>query len=195
MGGFANTSVNGLNDAWSSGGGCASFLDRLWIAGGTDGNYAAPVGPVPDPLWSSPDGVSWTAADVPWSPRVNPGLAVWDGRLWMSGGVTPEGYLADTWSTSDGVTWEESAQPAGWGHYWPTLIATRSTLYAVTHSTSLGAGLWALDGGTWTQVAQPPPFGGVDYVFGPVYLFAAFQGSYPLAAGRDDVSVYAPAGG
>ena len=214
MGGFLNASSSGLNDVWSSGdggatweqagvaqwspragGGCASFLDRLWIAGGTDGNYATPTSPVADPLWSSPDGVSWTGADVPWTPRINPGLAVWGGRLWMSGGVTSSGYLADTWSTSDGVNWEESAQPAGWGNYWPTLIATPSTLYAVTHSTWLGAGLWVLDGDSWSEVAQPPPFGGVDYVYGPAYVFAAFQGSYPMAAGRDDVWVYAPAGG
>ena len=213
MGGFVNQSSSALNDVWSSvdggvtweqagtaqwsprsGGGCVSFLDRLWIAGGTQGNYAAPVPPVSDPLWSSADGVSWTSVDVPWSPRVNCGLAVWDGRLWMSGGVTPAGYLADTWSTSDGVTWEESAQPAQWGNYWPALVATPSTLYAITHSSAMGSGLWTLDGSSWSAVAQPPPFGGVDYLYGPTYAFAPFQ-SHPMAAGRDDIWVYSPPAG
>ena len=213
MGGFVNTSSSALNDVWSSsdggatweqagtaawsprsGGGCAAFLDRLWIAGGTEVNYAAASSVVPDPLWSSADGVSWTAAEVPWAARANCGLAVWDGRLWVSGGKAPGGYLADTWSTADGVTWEESAQPAQWGSYWPTLVPTPTTLYAITHSTALGSGLWTLDGDTWTEAAQPPPFGGIDYVFGPAYVFAPFQGTYPLAAGRDDVWAYAPAG-
>jgi hypothetical protein len=213
MGGLAvvGDAVEPMNDIWCSAdggatweqagtaqwsprtaGGCTAFLDQLFIAGGTQGDYIADVPAVDAPLWVSPDGTDWQNADVPWGPRTNCGMAAWNDRLWVAGGATPGGFLADTWSTADGNAWEESPAPAPWGNHWPTLVPTSETLYAITHFVDTGSALWALDDGAWAAVdQQPPPFGAVDGPWGPIDSFGPFLG-FPMAAGRDDIWVYVP---
>jgi hypothetical protein len=210
MGGLDLNDGQPLNDLWSSAdggatweqagtaqwgprsaGGCATFLDRLWIAGGTQGNYYGKPPAVDDSVWSSDDGVNWANAEVPWGPRVNPGLALWNGRLWVAGGSTSSGFLSDTWSTADGVAWEQSAAPAPWGANFATLIGTPGTLYAITHYMGRASAMWTLDGETWTPVDQVPPLSYVDGMYGPVDAFGTFLGM-PMTAGSDGVWVYAP---
>jgi len=50
----------------------------------------------------------WTkvAEASPWAPRDSAGELVFDGRMWLFGGYTPE-VISDTWCSADGVNWEQ----------------------------------------------------------------------------------------
>lgn len=99
--------------------GYAIHRDRMWIIGGDplQGHYQNDV-------WSSDDGRAWRleTGDVPWGPRVLHYTVAFDGRLWVMGGQTlpqfapaPERFLADVWSSADGVTWtEHEVIPPAW---------------------------------------------------------------------------------
>jgi hypothetical protein len=60
-------------------------------------------------VWFSEDGRTWTpaVAAAPWGPRIAAGMIVYDERLWVLGGSSPEvGWLNDVWSSADGNNWE-----------------------------------------------------------------------------------------
>ena len=90
---------------------CASWFDgRFWVMGGwADGGPS-------NVIWSSADGVTWTQSPTPpWSPRFSASLAAWNGRLWLTGGLTnyqhPYAFFNDLWSTVDGVAWRAESTP------------------------------------------------------------------------------------
>jgi len=67
------------------GGEAHSGVRRIWIVGGdcNRGHYQ-------DDVWSSEDGVEWKlhTSSAPWTPRQYHGVAVYDGRMWIVGGIT-----------------------------------------------------------------------------------------------------------
>ncbi len=91
-------------------GGSAVFRGRMWVLGG--GTYDTPKVPTrkfDNDVWSSADGVAWTrhVEHAPWAPRQYHDVAVFDGRLWVLEGYSPQGNRADVWYSADGVNWYE----------------------------------------------------------------------------------------
>ena len=93
--------------------GYAVYKDRMWIVGGdvNQGHYH-------DDIWSSADGKEWTFVNkgkpVPWGPRALHYTLVFQDKIWVMGGQTvpnfaaaPEAFHRDSWTTSDGVKWEQ----------------------------------------------------------------------------------------
>ena len=66
--------------------------------------------------WRSNDGVSWhqTANGKPFINRGSFGATVYDGRMWLFGGVGRDKTLNDVWSSVDGVTWQLETDHAPW---------------------------------------------------------------------------------
>lgn len=96
----------------------ASFSNRMWIMGGRGGPMTADQ---KNDVWSSTDGVTWTqeTADAGWSERYGHTCAVFNGKLWMIGGVgggLATGFYSrnDVWSSPDGVTWTQEVAAANW---------------------------------------------------------------------------------
>lgn len=123
-----------LNDVWSSSNGadwtqetanapfparyyqrCASYNGRLWMVGGAN----AGTGTLFRDVWSSTDGVNWNqeTAAAPFSARFGHSLCVFDdgtgARLWVVGGFNGSTFLADAWSSSDGIHWVEESSATG----------------------------------------------------------------------------------
>jgi hypothetical protein len=91
------------------------WRDQLCVIGG--GGFARPLRDV----WCSNDGNAWTmlTQNAAWSPRVYPGVAVFDDKLWVFGGSAPDrtgdaSWLNDVWSSSDGATWSRETTAAPW---------------------------------------------------------------------------------
>ncbi|MEM8499730.1 MAG: hypothetical protein AAF542_17030 [Pseudomonadota bacterium] len=81
------------------------FSDRIWLIGGVS-NSLTNTGHLSD-IWSSEDGINWTqeAANSDFVGRQGHQLLVFNGRLWLIGGLGSEGLLSDVWSTANGIEW------------------------------------------------------------------------------------------
>lgn len=92
-------------------GGATVLNDRIWILGG--GTYDTPKIPTRkffNDVWSSADGISWQqhVENSPWTARQYHDVAVYDGRMWVMEGYSPEkGNRNDVWYSADGVNWYE----------------------------------------------------------------------------------------
>jgi hypothetical protein len=123
---------------------------------------------------SSDGGVTWQT----WAPQNSAGGAAFaarsdavtvsfQGKLWVIGGGAPN-YVADVWSSPDGVTWtRENDLPAGIGpraNMAAAVSGDGSTLYLIGGTSSSPTGtpgdVWqTTDGSTWTQQTASAPFG------------------------------------
>ncbi len=92
-----------LDDApWSDG--CALvFRERIWVIG--DGS-----------AWNSSDGRTWTrlANNLAFLQRSSNGCAVFDGRIWIYGGMREGKMRNDVWNSTDGVRWQLVTEQAPW---------------------------------------------------------------------------------
>jgi hypothetical protein len=100
------------NPAYSRNGhACVEFNGRQWSIGGYTG-----VVPAPSEVWSSVDGINWSAetATASWPPRYYHSVVAFNGRIWIAGGngAGPLGFLNDVWSSSDGRNWTLHTQSA-----------------------------------------------------------------------------------
>jgi len=91
---------------WSGSNNVVVFQDKMWVIGGRG-------------AWSSDDGRVWTKAvsGAAWLDRGGNGAAgclVFDGKIWVFGGMDGRGTLNDVWSSSDGVHWQQSTASAPW---------------------------------------------------------------------------------
>ncbi len=81
--------------------------DLLWLIG-----YANAAGTPENPVWHSPDGITWTlfSADAPWPARPvdSAGLTVHEGKIWIAGGQNPAAdaprEFADVWVLDPATT-------------------------------------------------------------------------------------------
>jgi hypothetical protein len=115
--------------------GCVSYDRKIWVAGGdlqADGSMYT----VND-VWYSADGTNWVQATehAPWSPRCGHSMTVFEGNMWVMGGlqhglqsavgrveylndhylrISNYEYLNDAWYSSDGVNWTQAADSAAW---------------------------------------------------------------------------------
>lgn len=140
LGGWTHSYVPALRDVWCSTDGkewtCVQrkapwkhgdlpmatvFNNRMWIMGGWY-NGRLPGHSASHEVWSSPDGVAWdlATAQAGWSPRLAAGVATFQGRIWILGGI--ENYFFgtdahlhnDVWASDDGETWECVLPRAPW---------------------------------------------------------------------------------
>lgn len=72
-------------------------------------------------VYSSSDGVAWTQVTptLPQGVRIDPGVIVFNGKIWMLGGKDNINYAAyayhcDAWSSSDGKTWHLENGKCDW---------------------------------------------------------------------------------
>jgi hypothetical protein len=114
------------------------FNGEMWmIAGAREVAFGADEGT--SDIWHSPDGANWATASAGYPPRVRHGLEVFNGRMYMIGGVSGEDYLNstvynDVWSSADGVQWQQETPVTPFPPRWNT---------ALVHH---GAELWMVGG-------------------------------------------------
>ncbi len=85
------------------------FDDKLWVIGGLqrtddDDTYFKDV-------WYSENGVDWTLAtdDIGIGDILDFESIVYDDKIWIIGGIRPEGNVSnDIWYSSDGINWEKA---------------------------------------------------------------------------------------
>ncbi len=135
-----------------------SFDNRLWVIGGTDGATFF------NDVWSSADGASWTpelahtgaSSTTHFGGRTNHACAVFNGRIWMTGGYIDTGsgldVTDDVWSSADGVTWRlESAAAEYWARGDHTMFVFDNKLFMVAGLTYDTDGRETLLNDVWTS--------------------------------------------
>jgi N-acetylneuraminic acid mutarotase len=148
------------------------FDDRIWIMGGWHLGRL-PGASASNQVWFSKDGVHWQQAtdNAGWSPRLGAAGTVFDGKMWVLGGVeryfdgTRENLRNDVWFSADGKQWKQATAAAPW--------PARAYHGAVTFDGKLwvfGGGnylpgyqglndVWnSPDGVNWTQVSEHAPW-------------------------------------
>lgn len=185
---------------WNSAG--AWFNGALWVLGGWLPGAAS------NAVWSSVDGATWVRQPTPpWSARMAAGVTVFDGKLWICGGLTavPSGNqwitANDIWYTSDGLNWTQGAAvpwDASGNAAGATLAATATRLYAIMASgessgmTSLA--MWQMtEAGTWLPGSAATGLGQVNLF--PLSCVA--DGEKLICASGTDakISLYTPNSG
>ncbi|MCH2212807.1 MAG: galactose oxidase [Fuerstiella sp.] len=93
------------------------YKDRLWIFGGWFNTTAAP----PRDVWSSANGKTWTLIEnkAPWKHSDLSMSIVFKDRMWFMGGwhdgrLPSHSASNQVWSSTDGVSWEQITDDAGW---------------------------------------------------------------------------------
>lgn len=85
----------------------AVFQGKLWMIGGIE--YGKKLGDqnLKSDVWNSEDGVNWNRviAESSWSGRYDHGVAVFNDKLWVAGGLIHGKALNDVWSSDDGKNW------------------------------------------------------------------------------------------
>ena len=96
-----------------------SFLDKIWVAGGSILDPEARGGAYfVNDIWSSTDGNTWRCVSKKsdWSPRCFHQLVIYHDRIWLIGGE--EGitynYVNDIWSSVDGKKWRIELEHCPW---------------------------------------------------------------------------------
>lgn len=160
--------------------------ERFWMVGGwnpypeVDGGFDSVT---TDEVWSSPDGIAWTAElehqNGAFEPRHSHNTVLWDERLWMVGGDTWQGYLEgvpyynhDVVSSADGASWTvelgpgAAAEPPWSERALQTIGVYDDRLWMVGGQDLLGDpadytyhnDVWVTDDGvSWTEVAPDGP--------------------------------------
>jgi uncharacterized protein YjdB len=139
------------------------FNGRMWLIGGYDYDNEVRFNDV----WSSTDGVTWTQATANggFTPRRNHRVAVLNGRLWMiagTGGLYDSNYLADAWSSADGVSWSPGAALPFGARSRMAVLVRNNRLYALGgYDGSAARGdVWSTtDGLQWRQETAGGEFG------------------------------------
>lgn len=99
--------------------------DRMWLMGGINGSPEYTTNYLND-VWFSDDGVAWTIIDPTehegegddiWSPRHSHSSLVYDGKIWVLGGIDGQNqanYLSEVWSAAldgDTLNWTKTTAP------------------------------------------------------------------------------------
>jgi hypothetical protein len=126
----------------------ATFRDRMWLMGGWYNGRLPGHGSTSE-VWASGDGVEWQqVTTAPWSGRLASGVAVFQDKLWILGGIENYYFGDDTslkndvWCSSDGQHWECVTPAAEW--------SPRAYHQALAY----GDRLWILGGGNYVPKYQ-----------------------------------------
>ena len=159
-----NTSV--LNPGFASRTFHASVVhdDRLWVLGGESGQRPSVTFNLND-VWSSADGVTWTAATINagFSKRRYATAASFDGKLWVIAGQDEAfNWKNDIWSSQDGVTWTQVTANAPFssrGNAKTFVFDNKLWVVGGNDDNSIKSDIWyTTDGVTWTELVLPSNF-------------------------------------
>jgi hypothetical protein len=168
------------NAPWDGRAGLSAAVlgDEIYVLGGSQNDDSAIIGAGGPQriyyrdVWKSSDGVTWELATeaAPWEPRAGAAVAVKGEALYMLGGedgftCTPlpdcePPYFNDVWRTTDGATWEEVTDAAGWsprpGHVCKVL-GGRFVCFGGFGLIQNPTDMWSSpDGEVWSQLPQVP---------------------------------------
>ncbi len=143
------------------------FHDTIWLFGGSGDDRRSL-----NDVWYSTTGDAWllATASAPWSPRSSPRSFVFDDKLWLTGGFFWNGSfwdgLDDVWWTSDGFSWTQATDSAGWApRAIHTALVYRDSMWVIgglgnTRSTDYFYNdVWkSADGVTWECVTESAPW-------------------------------------
>jgi len=102
---------------------CLVYSNKVWLMGGGhgDGELLMSTTTTND-VWSSTDGLNWTAVTpaAQWGQRDSFAVVVFDGKMWVIGGHyytygNPPIRYSDVWSSTDGTNWTLVTDNAPWG--------------------------------------------------------------------------------
>lgn len=112
-------------------------------------------GTLKNDVWYSTDGNTWVSdSNAGWSPRRGLAALVFDGKIWIFGGVENGGALNDVWCSTNGKNWTQVTSSANWsarcGH---TAAAFDNKMWVLGGCGKNGAltnDVWcSADGNTW----------------------------------------------
>jgi hypothetical protein len=149
------------------------FNNKLWKIGGV--NYD--VRKTTNDIWYSENGTDWTRVEnVPWKPRWDHAVAVFDGKLFLAGGMNLAGdVFSDVWISKDGMDWELITDKAPWearqGH---ALHVHRGKLWIIGRLNDKESGgkndVWfSHDGISWQKTTSDPAWTGREDFFSTVF--------------------------
>ncbi|MDA0745740.1 MAG: cadherin-like beta sandwich domain-containing protein [bacterium] len=133
------------------------YRDRMWVV--------SQVGR----LFSSENGEKWDLVldQAPWSGRYGAGAVVFDGRMWLMGGIGSGKVHNDVWSSTDGVNWTLEVEHAAWSgrQLYSMVTAFDGKMWIVGggistyHPFRAYNDVWcSSDGVTWEQVTENAPW-------------------------------------
>ena len=150
-----------------------TFNGQMWVLGGSTGSITRL-----NDVWSSEDGQSWTNANARgpavdpdadmveysshWSVRGEHAAVVFDGKMWVLGGVRGTIELDDVWSSEDGTEWTQTTVS---GTHWSArgehaavvLDGKMWVLGGSDGSTYFNDVWWSNDGENWTNANARGP--------------------------------------
>jgi hypothetical protein len=143
----------------------AFFNNTFWVSGGME--YATNT--FLNEIWSSKNGKNWqlTVRKAAGSPRKGQTVVSFKDRLWLFGGETgvdehrsPDEFVNDVWSSTDGIHWTNVLEEAPWEERGnPQVLVFKDQLWLVG-----GQGrsdVWKSDNGkVWTKVKDESPWKG-----------------------------------
>jgi hypothetical protein len=116
-------------------------------------------------VWSSTDGSTWDLETgiAEFGVRDYPAIAVYNGLIWVVGGLNGSMYLNDVWSSSNGISWSLVTSSAPFtGRSRSLLTVYGSRLYLIAGTTSdnyFNDEIWCTnDGLNWDLVDSIPAF-------------------------------------
>ncbi|HEY7638235.1 MAG TPA: Ig-like domain-containing protein [Steroidobacteraceae bacterium] len=101
-----------------------AFNGELWMVGGAREQLPGADSGTSD-VWHSADGATWTFELSGFTPRTRHALEVFNGKMYLIGGVSSENYLNstvlnDVWSSGDGIQWTQETPVTAFPPRWNT---------------------------------------------------------------------------
>jgi len=103
-------------------------------------------------VWYSIDGSNWTQAtsNAPFAPRDQYSAVVFKNKMWVLGGAGDQpgdDFYNDVWSSTDGVTWTQETNSAGWSaRYGHASVVFNNKIWVISDDS------WSsTDGINWVQ--------------------------------------------
>ncbi|MBI4570255.1 MAG: carboxypeptidase regulatory-like domain-containing protein, partial [Planctomycetes bacterium] len=132
----------------------------------------------------------WTlVSGTPWAARNGHVSVVFDGKLWVMGGV----YQHDVWSSVDGVSWTEVTPNAPWVGRQEFAVSVLSGKMWIQGGRTASGGLsdlwWSTDGKQWVQ-QQAPTWGSRND-----HAMVTFNGKLWVLAGSNRSDVWSSVSG
>lgn len=149
------------------------FQDRIWLFGGV--NYDRRE--VKNDAWYSFDGMSWVSAgEMDWRPRWDHSIAIFNGKLFLTGGMNLTGEVFDgLWVSQNGRHWVLAKANPPWaarqGH---AMHVYRDKLWIIGRFNDQISGgtndIWfSGDGDVWEKTVMDPQWIGREDFFSAVF--------------------------
>lgn len=149
------------------------FKNKIWKIGGV--NYDEHK--AKNDVWYSEDGFRWFKVEnIPWEPRWDHSVEIFNGKLFLVGGMDLEGKIFnDVWVSDDGINWLIVTKNAPWaprqGHVLKTYKGKLWLIGRLNDSKSGGQNdVWYSDDGiNWQKTAIDPFWSGREDFFSVVF--------------------------